>query len=299
MWHKTDFDMLPERAFLPRGCRVHFAGSGMTMEGGKGGGDTPPPDPALIAAQIRSLGVQDDMMRQIMRTSADMMPLQKEQMEFGLKSARTAYDQSQNDREFMLSRREKLSGLQDTIVDDAKNFDVATKGNEMAAEGAADVNSGFANAEAQQRRNQNRMGVNPNSGKAAVLGNQTAIAKAVALATAGNSARTQAQDLKYKLTDRASNALAGYPSMGMQATGAGAAMGGLGLNYANQGLQGMNSGFGQAGGMAGQSAQGYGSAWSAQSNAYQQDQASQAQASAATGQAIGSIVGTAGGMIMV
>ena len=298
MWHKTDFDMLPERAFQPRGGRAHFAGSGMTLEGGKGGGDTPPPDPALIAAQVKSLGVQDDMMRQIMENSAAMMPVQKEQMEFGLKAAKTAYDQSQNDREFMLDRRGKLSGLQDTIVDDANSFNVDTKRAEMAAANEADVNAGFANTEAQQRRAQNRMGVNPTSGKALALGNQTAIAKAAALATAGNAATTQAKDMKYKLTDRASNALAGYPAMGMQATGAGATMGGLGLNYANTGLAGMNSGFQQAGGMAGQSAQGYGNAWSQQSNAYQQDQAAQSQASAATGQAIGGIA-AAGAMIMV
>lgn len=298
MWHKTDFDMLPERAFQPRGGRVHFAGTGMTLEGGKGGGGgTPPPDPKLIAAQIKSLGVQDEMMQQIMRTSAEMQPIQKEQMEFGLKAARTAYDQSQDDRAFMLSRRDKLSGLQDTIVDDAKNFNVEDKRAEMAATNQADVNASFANSEAQQRRSQNRMGVNPNSGKSAALGSMTAIAKAAALATAGNKATTDAQDMKYKLTDRASNALAGYPAMGMQATGAGATMGGMGLATANSGISGMNSGFGMAGGMAGQSAQGYGSAWSAQSNAYQQDQSAQAQASAATGQAIGGLA-TAGAIMI-
>lgn len=53
------------------------------------------------------------------------------------------------------------------------------------------------------------------------------------------------------MTDRASNALAGYPAMGMAATGAGANMGMAGSGLANQGLAGMNSGFGAAGGMAG------------------------------------------------
>ncbi|OYY25766.1 MAG: hypothetical protein B7X79_13900 [Acidovorax sp. 17-64-282] len=84
------------------------------------------------------------------------------------------------------------------------------------------------------------------------MGNQTAIAKAAALAAAGTGARTQARQEGYALTDRATNALAGYPAMGMQATGAGAGYGASGTAIANQGLAGMNSGYGAAGTMAGQ-----------------------------------------------
>lgn len=296
MWHKTDFDFLPIRAFSPRAGRGRF-NAGMTLEGGGKGGSVPKPDPKLIAAQVKNLGVQDEMIQQIIRQSNDMLPLQKEQLQFGIESAKKAYEQSQDDRDFMLSRRDKLSGMQDTIVEDAKNFDVGAKRNELADAGRADVQAGFANAESQQARQLARTGVNPNSGKALALGNQTAIAKAAALAGAANMASTKAQDLKYQLTDRASNTLAGYPAMGMQATGAGAAMGGLGMNYANAGLQGMNSGFSQASGMAGQSAQGYGNAWSQQNSAYMADQQAAAAAGAANGQAIGGV--TMAGAMMI
>lgn len=100
-----------------------------------------------------------------------------------------------------------------------------------------------------------RMGVNPSSGKALALGNQTAIAKATALAAAGTGARDRARTEGYALTDRATNALAGYPAMGMQATQSGAGFGASGTTIANQGLAGMNSGYGAAGTMAGQMGQ--------------------------------------------
>lgn len=215
----------------------------------------PAPDPRLVEAQIRSMGIQDDVIKRVMQQSEEIQPLQKEQLQFGLDSARTAYDQSQEDRKWMLDRRGLLSSMQDTLSQDARSFNTEDKANELAGKAMADVNQGFANAEGQQSRALARMGVNPSSGKALAIGNQTAIAKAAALAAAGSGARTQARQEGYALTDRATNALAGYPAMGMQATQSGAGFGASGTTIANQGLAGMNSGFGAAGTMAGQMGQ--------------------------------------------
>ena len=215
----------------------------------------PAPDPRLVEAQIRSMGIQDDVIQRVMQQSEEMLPLQKEQLQFGLDTARTAYDQSQQDRTWMLDRRGSLSSMQDTLVQDAKGFNAESRGNELAGKAMADVNQGFANAEGQQTRALSRMGVNPSSGKALAMGNQTEIAKATALAAAGTGARAQARQEGYALTDRATNALAGYPAMGMQATQSGAGFGASGTTIANQGLAGMNSGYGAAGTMAGQMGQ--------------------------------------------
>ena len=215
----------------------------------------PAPDPRLVEAQIRSMGIQDDVIQRVMQQSEEIMPLQKEQLQFGLDTARTAYDQSQEDRKWMLDRRGSLSSMQDTLVQDAKGFNAESRGNELAGKAMADVNQGFANAEGQQTRALSRMGVNPSSGKALAMGNQTEIAKATALAAAGTGARAQARQEGYALTDRATNALAGYPAMGMQATQSGAGFGASGTTIANQGLAGMNSGYGAAGTMAGQMGQ--------------------------------------------
>ena len=212
----------------------------------------PAPDPRLVEAQIKSMGIQDDAIKRVMQQSDEIQPLQKEQLQFGLDTARTAYDQSQQDRTWMLDRRGSLTTMQDTLAQDARSFNTEDKANELAGKAMADVNQGFANADGQQTRALARMGVNPSSGKALAMGNQTAIAKATALAAAGSGARDRARTEGYALTDRATNALAGYPAMGMQATGAGAGYGASGTAIANQGLAGMNSGYGAAGTMAGQ-----------------------------------------------
>lgn len=228
--------------------------------------NAPAPDPRLVEAQIRSMGIQDDVIKRVMQQSEEIQPLQKEQLQFGLDTARTAYDQSQQDRSWMLDRRGSLTTMQDTLAQDARSFNTEDKANELAGKAMADVNQGFANVEGQQTRAMARMGVTPGSGKALAMGNQTAIAKATALAAAGSGARDRARTEGYALTDRATNALAGYPAMGMQATGAGAGYGASGTNIANQGLAGMNSGFGAAGTMAGQMGQNATSMFGAQAN---------------------------------
>ena len=254
-----------------------------------GKSDTPAPDPRLVAAQVKSLGVQGEVMRMLMDQAQEFAPLQKEQMQFGLDAARTAYEQSQQDRDWMLGRRNKLAGMQDTLVQDATTFDTDQRRQELAAQAMGDVNQAFDNVRGQSQRNLQRMGVNPNDGRSAALQTQVDAQQALALSTAGNKAREVARQEGYALTDRATNALAGYPAMGMQATQAGAGYGGLGLNLANQGLAGMNSGLSAAGGMAGQMGQNATNMWSAQQNAYQQGQAGDAAAMGGLGSAVGGI----------
>ena len=118
-WHSTEFDFLPERAFLPR------PGGGMTLEGG--GSSTPAPDPRLVEAQVRNLGVQDDMIKQIIGNSNDMAPLQKEQTQFALDSSKLAQQQAQADRDYAIGRRDQLTGLQDQMISEAKNFNTEAR----------------------------------------------------------------------------------------------------------------------------------------------------------------------------
>lgn len=260
----------------------------MRLYGGKGN-SAPAPDPRLVEAQMRSMGIQDDVMQRIMRQSEDMLPLQREQMQFGLDSARTAYQQSQEDRTWMLGRREQLSGLQDKLVADAAEFNTADKADKLAGEAMADVNQGFANAEGQNARAMARMGVNPSDGRSAALGSQTAIAKAASLAMAGTGARDRARQEGYALTDRASNALAGYPSMGMQATGAGAGFASSGIGIANAGAVGMSAGFNAAGSMAGQMGQNATGMYGVQSRNHYGQQG---------GESMGGVLGGLGGLAM-
>jgi len=250
------FGFYPQGAFEPR------PDGRMRLYGGKGGSSAPAPDPKLIAAQIKSMGIQDGAISTMLQNAQDMLPIQKEQLQFGLDSAKQGYQQSQDDRSWMLGRRGNLSGLQDTVVNDAKTFNTAERQNQLVDQAQADVNTGFASAHDQQSRNLSRRGVNPGSGQALALDNQTRMAQAASLAGAANQARTAGRIEGYGLTDRASNALSGYPAMGMAATGAGAQFGTAGIGLANSSLAGENSGYGAvsaaAGGMGANAANMYG-----------------------------------------
>lgn len=260
MFDELGYAMNPLGAFVPR-----WRGGPMRLHGGKGG-SAPPPDPRLIEAQIRSMGIQDSAIEGIMANTREMAPLQKQQMQFGLDSARTAYTQSQDDRGFMLSRRGMLSGLQDTMSRDATSFNAAGRQDELAGQATADVGMAFDNARQQQERGLERSGIAPGSGRSMALAQQGSLAEARAKAGAFTKTREAARLEGYSLTDRASNALSGYPAMGMAATGSGAGFGASGLGMANAGLAGLNSGYGQAAGVAGQLGQNATSAFSAQGN---------------------------------
>ena len=216
------------------------------------GSSTPPPDPALVAQQIKSMGVQDEAIQKIMANNDAMAPLQKEEMQFGLDSSRTAYNQSQDDRKYALGKRDELSGQQDKVVADANNFNADGRQEELAQQAGEDVNQAFGKVREQGARTLAGKGISANSGAALAMGNQTDIAQAMGAAGATNATRVAARTEGRGLTDRATNALAGYPSMGTSTTGAGAGFGASGLTIANTGAAGINSGLTAAGTMAGQ-----------------------------------------------
>lgn len=60
-----------EHLMLPLGAFEPKPGGGMRLYGGKGS-SAPPPDPRLIEAQIRSMGIQDDVIKRIMQQSEEI-----------------------------------------------------------------------------------------------------------------------------------------------------------------------------------------------------------------------------------
>lgn len=285
-FHRTEFDLLPERAFRPRAGRH----GPMTLEGGGKGSDAPAPDPRLVEAQIRSMGIQDSAIQSILKNSNELLPLQKEQLQFGLDASRKAYEQSQSDRQWMLSRRDLLSGVQDKLVKDAADFNTEARREELAGQAMADVNTAASSARDQSARALARMGVNPGSGRALALDQQTQIAQTAAGAGAANKARESARAEGYALTDRASNALAGYPAMSSAATGSGASFAAGGVGLVNSGLAGQNSGFGSAATVAGQLGANATSMWGQQASYKNaQDQINQ-------GESLGGVLGGLGGL---
>ena len=180
--------------------------------------------------------------------------------------------------------------LEQSIVADANNFNTPERIDAAVGKATADVNSGFSNVQGQQQRSLARMGVNPNSGKALALGNQTAIAQAAALAGASNKARTDTETLGRAMKMDAASLGRNLPAT--QATSAGLAV--------NQGNAAVASGM-QSGNINAQGAnimtQGYSGAQSGlagAANTYGNIAGIQQRADAAGGAAFGALGQVAG-----
>lgn len=238
-FHATDFDFLPELAFRPRGGK----GLSMTLEGKKGGSSAPPPDPRLVDAQLRSMDTQDAAIKRIADSSEALIPLQQEQLRFGLDTARTAYDQSQEDRKFALGRRDELVKAQKPLLDEANNFNEGTRREQLMREAEADISSSFDATRGQAVRALERKGAAPNSARYQSLTTQASIGEALARASAGRKVSEAAKAEGLTLRRGAADMLAGYPAMASGLSGTGFNFGTSGVNLVNQGGAGMNAGF--------------------------------------------------------
>jgi hypothetical protein len=252
-----------------------------------GKSSAPAPDPRLTAAQIKSLNMQDALINQLMGMSSQMQPLQMQQMQQAITAQNLAMSQAQDDRAWALGRRGALTALQNKQIADAAGFDTEANRQNLAGMAMADVNQAFSNTRAQGNRDMSRMGVNPNDGRYAMFNHMNDAQQALAMSNAANKVRAAARQEGYQLTDRAANSLAGYPAMGMQATGAYSGYGLGGLNAANTGLAGMTSGLGTALSGAGQMGSNATGMYGTQLNAYMSAQNS-------NNNALGSIIGAVG-----
>lgn len=143
--------------------------------------------------------------------------------------------------------------LEAGIVADAQNYDTTARREQAASKVMADIESQFGNEQAQQQRAMTRMGVNPASGKFALMGNQMAMAQAAAKAGAASKARDNIELQGYARKMDAANMGRGLASS--QATSAGVALNagnsaannaGTPLTQANQAMATMGQGFGTA-----------------------------------------------------
>ncbi len=240
----------------------------------------PKPDPRLVEAQIRSMGYQDDAIKQVMglmerqqAANDELQPLQRQSMQFALDANRTAYDQSQSDRSWLLDRRGALTGLQDDMISEANAFNSEAEQAKRAAAAEAGVGQAMAAQREATARTLASMGVRPDSGRTGEALRKGGIEAARLGVGAANAARMEARNEGRMLVDRASNALAGYPTAAIGVTGQGAGIGTGQVNTANAGAGGINAGYGAmtgaaqaANGMAGSMGSNATGMWGQQAN---------------------------------
>lgn len=233
----------------------------------------PAPDPELVKAQIRSMGIQDNAVNRLMANADAVMPLQREQMQLALDANREGVANARSDREWMLSRRAMLSGVQDRLAQDATTFNESQRRDEFAQQATADAEAAIARARESSARDMARRGTSPFSGASRSADAKLTLGSAALTAGAANNARRAARQEGFALTDRAANALAGYPAMSSAATGQGAALAANGVNIVNASADGMGAGVGRAATVAGQMGANATSMWNAQAGfKSQQDQ---------------------------
>ena len=143
--------------------------------------------------------------------------------------------------------------MEQAIVSSAQNYDSVGNTNKAVGMAQADVNQGFSSAQGQQQRAMARMGVNPGSGRALAMQNQTSIAQASALAGASNQARDKIELQGYARKMDAANLGRGLASN--QATSAGVA-----LNAGNSAVSNAGQTLAQGNAAAQQMGQGFNTA---------------------------------------
>lgn len=305
-------DMLPERAFQPRG-KGPFA-YGMTLEGGKGGGGggAPAPDPNIGIAQRELAAISKEYLES---WKNEVWPKMKEQAEKQEIRADEQFALDKELQEMQISSAKKTmqefeqygTPLRKSIYQAAEEYDTAANRERIAAEALGDVKSAFGIKAADEQRRLQGFGIDPTSGRAVSTGNANAIMEAAVGSAAANRARTAAEQLGWA---KKMDAIAlSQGQFGNQATSTG-----LALSAGNQALSAGQvpmanyAQMGQSmGGAYGGAMQGWNSVgnlgiqnYQIQSQNYQAEQNRQAQQNAASsagwGSALGGIIGAGASM---
>lgn len=171
-------------------------------------------------------------------------------------------------KSYIEDRENLFRPLEQSIVTEANEYDTPERREAKAGQAVADIGQQVSLAQAAQTRQQQRMGVNPNSGAAVALGNSMSLGEAAAKAGGANQARDAVELQGYARKMDAANL--GRNIASSQATSAGVALNqgnsavanaGVPAATANQGIGVMQggansavSGLGSAAGVYGNSA---------------------------------------------
>lgn len=294
------FDMLPDRAFEKRGFGFTRPS---TLEGGKGGGSAPSPDPNIGLAQLKLAEISDNYLKSwkeevwpAMKAEAEKQSARADE-QFALDRAAQEKQNALAD-EAMNRYRTYGYGIQDKLFKEAEEAGGAADVERQAGLAIGDVKNAFGIQAEGNKRQMQAYGIDPTSGRYQGQVKANDVMEAATTAAAANKARTAAQQLGWaKKMDAAALAQGQFGnqasstglalSAGGQALGAGQtsmgnyAMLGSSMNQANTGAM---SGWGQVGTLGVQK-------YNADISAYNAQQQANATSSAGLGAGLGSLAG--------
>lgn len=241
------FSMLPEGAFHRR----PFGYSPSTMEGGKG---SAPPDFGPLADAMRDVGDKMEALgnRQLafgQQRYEETLPLFQRVAATQLEGQALAMEMARE----AATERLKYKALEDTILEDVKQFNQRQKEDYYAGMAGADVQQSLAMQRGQAGRNLQRFGINPNQARFAALNQDFALAGAAMNAGARNTARNQAEATGFNLRNSVAGIGRNFPAQALNAIGVGNQSGSAAAGITNSATAPMLAGFsGAMGGLQGQ-----------------------------------------------
>jgi hypothetical protein len=207
----------------------------------------PPPDPRLAYAQSEALNAQTDIAKRTLANQESIMPAQREALEFGLSSSKTAFAQSQEDRTYALGKRAQLDAAQQPLIDEALNFNEDSRRAELQGQTNEQISTNFGNAVSQQTRGLQRRGVSPTADQDASMKSAASMAEARTRSAAGDAVSNAAKQEGITARSNAVNMLGGYGPMASGLATTGAQIASNATNVVNAGAAGINSGLSTAG----------------------------------------------------
>jgi len=190
-WHTTEFDLLPEQAFQPRGWKGN-----MTLEGG---GKAPAPDPAIGQAARMQAQLANESFNFYKTTyENDLKPMMlkdlalREELQtrgLGIMDRQQAIA----DEQWALYK-DTYKPVEEKAAQEAMSYDSAENVNRRMGIASANVNQQFSNAQQQNARTLARYGVNPNSSAFARENARLMSDQALAAAGAQTGAAFDTQD---------------------------------------------------------------------------------------------------------
>jgi hypothetical protein len=221
-----------------------------------GGGGAPSPDPAISQAAVRQAQLGEEWLNfskeqfAVSKTRlAEIDALTKSTAAAQLKLAQdhSAYTRTQTDRQLALAEEqlginrgvaakqmesaawqdgiaredrkryeEKYRPIEDQFIEEASTYGSAAKQAEAAGSAMADVRSAAAASRAGAQREAASLGINPSSGRWAGIDRAGELGTSLAVAGAGNNARTQVRDKGLSLKADIANLGRGVSSQALQ-----------------------------------------------------------------------------------
>ncbi len=208
-----------------------------------GGGDI---DPQVGQAALESASLSKEHLAFIQDVyKNDQRPILAEQAaaareasKLGLEVANEQRVNSREDREFLVNN---IRPVEADLARSVREMNTEEYGNRKAGEAAATVETNFATAQDQGRRNLARQGVTANSAQLAALELNSPLLKAGMVAQASNAAREAAETQKYARQISLTQVARGISADGSTAAQISGSAGANSVNTSGAALNGMSS----------------------------------------------------------